>query len=422
MAAGSIAAGLMDGYVRGLGLRRQMDREDEERAAREEDRAFQREQREFTRGQRARMEREQADADAYQSSIRGIRGEGEFTDTEVDPTGFQNQRDTTVKRTRADVLRDTEGVQRRFGRLTEAEQTRSLSEADVDRARQRQLGDIQLRQAKALDAWRQAGVRYSRGDLAGALQALSSGYEAVPDGRQLVVSNGMFGLATPDGKWVEPPVPINRENVEAALSHAQRFLDPSAWAQFQGVRQGDQRITNDQNFRAAQQGIDRDRLTLARDEFDERRRGGMFTRPPTSADIFSPIGLSDDGTRILGRQGSRIVEQPVPAGYKGLFPKVTGDRPERKRPTRFVKTEDGTQTAYGEDGRPLFNLLDGGVEAPLGVSQTAWNRMQREARTAGVRAAIGEDASGNPTVGFIGRDGRAYSTVQEAAAAKPAGK
>jgi hypothetical protein len=162
------------------------------------------------------------------------------------------------------------------------------------------------------------------------------------------------------------------------------------------------------------------RLGLERDEFNARKSGGMFTRPPTAADNFTPIGLSDDGKRILGRQGGGVREVPVPDGYTSLFPKVTGDK--GARPARFLKGEDGTHTAYGEDGRPLYNVLNGGLEAPVGMDNTTWGRMQKDASKAGVRAALGKGADGAPMVAFIGRDGRPYSTLEEAIAAKPVTK
>jgi hypothetical protein len=301
-------------------------------------------------------------------------------------------------------------------------------EAATDRTDARKLRGFQIsaaelanRQALAKQSWQRAGLMFSRGDLGGALQTLSQGYETYPDGRKLVATqDGQFGLATPDGKWVEPPVPITRENVEAALSHAQRFLDPSAWAQFQGVRQGDQKITDDRVYRDGMLRYYGDKLGLERDEFNAQKAGGMFQRPPTAADVFTPIGLSNDGKRILGRQGGGIREVPVPDGYSDLFPKVTGNK--GPRPTKFIKGEDGTHTAYGDDGRPLYNVINGGLEAPLGVDNSSWSRMQKDASKAGVRAALGKNADGAPMVAFIGRDGKPYSTLEEAIAAKPVTK
>ncbi|MFM1990215.1 MAG: hypothetical protein RJA99_3172 [Pseudomonadota bacterium] len=413
MAAGAFA-GLVDGFVRGYERSRDWAQQDEDRK--------------FQAAQRERMLKQQQQDDEFQTALRGIQPEGTSNAPVDDPTREGVAYSQPVTRSAADVRRDTANVYRRFGRPAEAEQMIALNEADTDRANTRRLTGFQItaaeaaqRRAAAMEGWQRAGLRYSRGDLGGALRELSTGYESYPDGRKLVVSqDGRFGLATPDGKWVEPPVPVTRENVEAALTHAQRFLDPSAWAQFQGVRQGDQKIADEKAYREFMQKYYGDKLGLERDEYEAKKRGGMFQRPPTSADIFNPIGVSDDGRRILGRVGSGVREVPVPEGYSGLFPKVTGEK--GPRPAKFLKGEDGTHTAHAEDGRPLYNVVNGGLEAPLGVDNTSWARMQREASKAGVRAALGKGPDGAPAVAFIGRDGLPYSTLEEAAAAKPGKK
>jgi hypothetical protein len=65
-----------------------------------------------------------------------------------------------------------------------------------------------------------------------------------------------------------------------------------------------------------------DRTAQDREEFNVKQKSGYFAKAEPA---FTPLGLSDDGTKILGRVGGKLVEQPVPAGYsKGLFPKVTG--------------------------------------------------------------------------------------------------
>lgn len=71
-----------------------------------------------------------------------------------------------------------------------------------------------------------------------------------------------------------------------------------------------------------------DRAALDKEEFGVKKNSGFFNK---AEQPFTPIGVNDDGTKILGRQGSRIVESPIPPGYsKGLFSKVTGaDSPKR---------------------------------------------------------------------------------------------
>jgi len=75
-------------------------------------------------------------------------------------------------------------------------------------------------------------------------------------------------------------------------------------------------------YRARMAKVYEDRTAQDREEFNLKSKSGYFSK---AEQPFTPIGLSDDGTKILGRVGNRLVEQPVPAGYsKGLFPKVTG--------------------------------------------------------------------------------------------------
>lgn len=75
-------------------------------------------------------------------------------------------------------------------------------------------------------------------------------------------------------------------------------------------------------YRRRMAAVYEDRAAQDREEFGLKKSSGYFAK---AEQPFTPIGLSDDGTKILGRVGNRLVEQPVPAGYsKGLFPKVTG--------------------------------------------------------------------------------------------------
>jgi hypothetical protein len=76
------------------------------------------------------------------------------------------------------------------------------------------------------------------------------------------------------------------------------------------------------DYRRRMAKVYEDRTAQDREEFGVKQKSGYFAKAEPA---FTPLGLNDDGTKILGRVGNRLVEQPVPPGYsKGLFPKVTG--------------------------------------------------------------------------------------------------
>jgi hypothetical protein len=441
MAAGSIAAGLVDGYVRGLGLRRRMNEEDEAKKDREAERAYRNEQRELLRRDRAADDEIDRRLSAVPTTTEKWGQDYEWAAKNNYPVTRDDEGNvlpgvTSTPRAYRDVAADQAAAVRGLGRrgVSTANQLQQFvnseddrREAGIDRERTRKLGDLQFsnaeianRQARVGEGLKLADYLLRNGRVQEAAQALQSSYELYPDGQKLVLGDGKMGVATAFNKMVEPMVPITPESVASAINYGMRLNNPTAWAQLEQVRQGDQRITNDSTHQKGMLGYYTGRLGLERDEFNARKSGGMFTRPPTAADNFTPIGLSDDGKRILGRQGGGVREVPVPDGYTSLFPKVTGDK--GARPARFLKGEDGTHTAYGEDGRPLYNVLNGGLEAPVGMDNTTWGRMQKDASKAGVRAALGKGADGAPMVAFIGRDGRPYSTLEEAIAAKPVTK
>lgn len=171
-------------------------------------------------------------------------------------------------------------------------------------------------------------------------------------------------------------------------------------------------------------GLNRDKVSLERDEFNAKRAGGIFQRP---AEPPPPrperLGVTNNSDAVLMQRpdGTMFYSAvPEPERVSKLFPKVTGEK--GPRPAKFLKGEDGTQTAIDEGGRPLYNVLNGGLEAPLGMDNSGWGRAQKDASKAGVRAALGKGPDGVPMVAYIGKDGQPYSTLEEAAAAKPAKK
>jgi hypothetical protein len=148
--------------------------------------------------------------------------------------------------------------------------------------------------------------------------------------------------------------------------------------------------------------------------FTAQEKGGMFSRPP---ERFSPLGINDEGTRMLGVRGGGMAELPIPAGYsEGAFPKIAkkGTKPV---PAKIMTDQEGNTVAYNADGRPMYNIVGGGLEVPLGVTSSDYNRMVKESRTAKIPMEVGS-VDGKPVIAYKGKDGNYYSTLDEAKKAK----
>lgn len=395
MAAGSIAAGLVDGFARGYGLSRQFARDEEDRKDREEERADR-------TAMRERLRRQQADEDAVTEALRGVKRDvSSYGPSPEDSDMYgplagdlrqvpRSQRDILADQARAVAgvgglrgaqlgLQFQQGVnsldelqrQRRREEAADARQVGLDREAATDRDSRRAREAIADRQARVLEGMRQARLMIATPGndpqrLAQAVNLMRNIYEGVPDGRQLIVQNGTMGVAGTDGKWVHSPVPITRGNVEAALDYAERYLDPN-WAARQ--QRDTEREYREALVNIAGRGADREDRQL-----DAQIRGGYFNQRPA-------------GT---GGESVRMITDP----------------------------NDGTVTVVGRDGQPSHNLLSGGIQVGLGLTNSAWQKAQREAATAGVRAAIGKDAQGRDRIAFIGADGKPYDSVAEAAKAR----
>lgn len=395
MAAGSIAAGLVDGFARGYGLSRQFARDDEDRKDREEERAAR-------KAARERAARQQADEDAVTEALKGVKRDVSSygpSAEDSDMYGPQAGELRQVPRSQRDILADQaravagigglrgaqlglqfqQGVdqldevrrQRQREAVGDARQAGLDREAATDRDARRAREAIADRQSRVLEGMRQARLMVATPGndpqrLAQAVSLMRSIYEGVPDGRQLIVQDGTMGVAGTDGKWVHSPVPITRENVEAALDYAERYLDPN-WA----TRQ--QAVTNDAYRTNLAANATRDQNRQDR-QLDAQIRGGYFNQRPASA------------------AGENV---------------------------RLQTAEDGTIIAVGRDGKPLHNIIAGGMQVSPGITETMWQRAQREAATAGVRAVIGQ-VGGRDRIAYQGRDGQFYDSAAEAAKAKAA--
>jgi hypothetical protein len=170
----------------------------------------------------------------------------------------------------------------------------------------------------------------------------------------------------------------------------------------------------DAQYKARMARVYEDRTAQEAKELDAKIRGGLLSRAP---ERFSPLGISDDATRMLGVRGGGITEMPIPAGYsKGAFPKIA-EKGTKPTPAKIMKDEEGNTVAYSAEGRPLYNIVGGGLEVPLGVTTSDYNRMVKESRAAKIPMEVGS-VDGKPVIAYQGRDGKYYSTLDEAKKAK----
>jgi len=149
-------------------------------------------------------------------------------------------------------------------------------------------------------------------------------------------------------------------------------------------------------------------------EYKAKERGGLFSRAP---ERFTPLGINDEASKLFGLKGDQPAEIAIPPGYsEGAFPKIAkkGTKPV---PAKIMKDEEGNTVAYSTEGRPLYNIVAGGLEVPLGVTTTDYNRMVKESRTAKIPMEVGS-VDGKPVIAYKGKDGNYYSTLDEAKKAK----
>ena len=392
MAAGSIAAGLIDGYVRGLGLRRQMQREDEDREDRKAERAWRVEQ-------QGRQRQDWSDEDSIRSALKTVKRDVSsygLNPEDSDLYGPQAGDLQRVSRSQRDILADSakavagiggvkgaqlglqfqQGVdqldevrrQRQREAVADARQAGLDREAEIDRTLRRQRERLSDQQARVQQGLRQARVLIGTSNrdpakLAQAMSLMQNLYEDVPDGRKLVIQGGNMGVAGSDGKWVHKPVPITQENAERALEYAERYADPEAYA----TRR---RLEIDEQYRAA----------LAR----ESARSNDFNQDQLRAQIIG--------------------------GYWNQRPGSTA--------AKLEKLDDGTILAFSNNGTPIHNVLANGQVVTPGITNSAIRKAEAEAIKAGVTAVVGTKA-GRSVIAFKGRDNEYYDTAAEAAQARP---
>jgi hypothetical protein len=153
-------------------------------------------------------------------------------------------------------------------------------------------------------------------------------------------------------------------------------------------------------------------------ELDTKIKSGYFNKAP---ERFSPLGINDEGTRIFGVRGGGVAELPIPAGYsKGSFPKVAEKGPAG---VDIRKTDEGFIAFNKTTGKPVYNLGSKGQPLPIGVSESDLLTREKQAASAGIPLEMRSDPeSGKLIIGYKGRDGNYYDSLEEARKAKPAKK
>ena len=217
----NIAGGAGKGYVQG--------QEDLQRKA--EFDAMQR--------QRLRVEKQQQMDDELAATLRKVRPAGKYTDTDSSPeagaegppspTAQASRPTTTTTVTAADADRQRADIMARGGRLQDLQAAATLRQNAYQAEQQAE----QQRQREGFNVLRQAKMLRTRGDpasLEAATRLLQQGYSQYPDGHEITVEsrNGVphVGVAGPDGRYVQQPVPITGESVDALINQGVSMLSP----------------------------------------------------------------------------------------------------------------------------------------------------------------------------------------------------
>jgi hypothetical protein len=188
--------------------------------------------------QRQRVEKQQKLDDDLSATLKGIRPPGSYEDatpantTEAAP-GFTGPPSGTKKVTvtPADYTQAQAAALARDGRLSNVVASHQLRQT----ALQTQAAEAAAKRAEAQDTLMQAAQLKARGDVVGAARILQQGYSKHPDGHDIVIEDrgGVphIAVAGPDGRFLQPPVPVTDQSVQAMIDRGITMLSPDTYMQ-----------------------------------------------------------------------------------------------------------------------------------------------------------------------------------------------
>lgn len=355
----------------------------------------------FNKDQRKRKVKEQADDDAIQAELKGLRAPGRYKEL-VD--GQEVERDYTDSQR----FRDVASIYSKFGRVKDSDQYLGLANQADDRA-------FQVKKRENLAA---AQKRYNDG-----MALLQKDPNEFFNQYGPMFNSNQFGGKDADNYIVAqqstPNGPVmnvyRRDTFHTGQPAYQVPMTSEAMASvLQDAYLADLAAIDPEYMKLA---FTKGQLGVSRDQVSESGRHNRATE-----------GLAAEGNRLQGltlgetirhnRAGENFNTSELNAKIAGKGYFAPGSTNQSTK-ANWRKLDDGTQMVLGPDNQtPLFNILSDGSKAPANVTETSWLQIQDQAKKAGVAAVMGTDAKGNPAVAYKGRDGKYYTSIGEAAKAQ----
>lgn len=139
-------------------------------------------------------------------------------------------------------------------------------------------------------------------------------------------------------------------------------------------------------------------------------------------DGFSQFLGQDDQGRIHGvLKNGKLGTLDAPLNKDGtpiqLMDKFTGAK--SKKNVKIMSDPEGNLIAFDlQTGSAVHNIISGGLEVPLGITESKYKLLETKASKLGVPLHLGKDKEGVATIAYRGKDGEYYSTPEDAVKAK----